>query len=185
MRIAGIKYNVIEDGPGIRTAVFVSGCRNACPGCFQQQTWNFQYGRLYSEAIKQDILNSMLEKHVRGISVLGGEPFEPENQKEILELLSEIRQTMPQKDIWCYTGCTWENIVNPNYRTYTEYTMPLLHTIDILVDGPFLLMQKDLMLKFRGSSNQRILDVKESLRTQTPVISKQYQDRHLSGKRDA
>lgn len=154
MNYATIKPHDIANGPGVRVSLFVSGCPHRCPGCFNAETWDEQYGKRYTAQTEQEILKALSYPYIKGFSLLGGEPFVPEHQKTLYPLLQKIRETMPQKTIWAYSGYTWE-------------TLPetiLLPYIDILVDGPFLNDEKDLNLRFRGSKNQRIIDVPKSLR---------------------
>lgn len=148
------------NGPGVRVTLFVSGCRNHCPGCFNRDTWDFGYGKPFTEDTQQEILEALEPGYIAGFTVLGGEPFEEENQPEVAALLQKIRELYPQKNIWCYTGYTLDKDLVPGGRKYTEVTDRLLSCIDVLVDGRFIEEQKDLTLKFRGSRNQRLLKLK-------------------------
>jgi len=148
------------NGPGVRVTLFVSGCRNHCPGCFNRDTWDFGYGKPFTEDTRQEILEALEPGYIAGFTVLGGEPFEEENQPEVAALLQKIRELYPQKNIWCYTGYTLDKDLVPGGRKYTEVTDRLLSCIDVLVDGRFIEEQKDLTLKFRGSRNQRLLKLK-------------------------
>ncbi len=161
-----IKKWDIADGPGVRVSLFVSGCRHHCKGCFNEDTWDFAYGKPYTEETEQEILEALNSSYIQGLTLLGGEPFEPENQRELVELLRRVRKEIPQKDIWCYTGFVFERDLVPGGRAFTEVTEEILSMIDVLVDGPFVLDEKDITLKFRGSRNQRLLDrkMRESLK---------------------
>ncbi len=161
-----IKKWDIADGPGVRVSLFVSGCRHHCKGCFNEDTWDFAYGKPYTEETEQEILEALDSSYIQGLTLLGGEPFEPENQRELVELLRRVRKEIPQKDIWCYTGFVFERDLVPGGRAFTEVTEEILSMIDVLVDGPFVLDEKDITLKFRGSRNQRLLDrkMRESLK---------------------
>lgn len=152
-----IKKNDIANGTGIRVSLFVSGCRHYCKGCFNSEAWDFQYGSPYTEAVEQEILEALAPHYVRGFSLLGGEPFEPENQQELVGLLRMIKKTYPEKDVWCYTGYLIDVDLIPGGKVYTDVTEEMLSYIDVLVDGEFVEAEKDLTLKFRGSRNQRIL----------------------------
>ena len=165
MNYAGIKYCDIANGTGCRTVLFVSGCRNACKGCFQPQTWDFGYGEPYDEKVQEEVLMSLEPDYITGITVLGGEPFEPENQKELVPFMRKVVARYPNKNVWAFTGYIYDKDLVAGGRRHTEDTDELLSMIDVLVDGPFQEEKKDITLKFRGSSNQRILDLKETIRT--------------------
>jgi anaerobic ribonucleoside-triphosphate reductase activating protein len=153
MNYATIKYPDIANGPGVRVSLFVSGCRRACKGCFNKEAWDFKYGQEFTYETLSE-LGRLLEKpEIQGLSILGGDPFEPENRDGVAEIIEFVRVFYPSKDIWVWTGFLWEDIKDLEVVKY----------IDILVDGPFVEELKDLRLKFRGSSNQRIIDVRESL----------------------
>lgn len=162
MNYAGIKYCDIANGLGCRTVLFVSGCRNHCKGCFQPHTWDFTYGEPFDEAVQKEILDSLEPNYVSGLTLLGGEPFEPENQKELLPFVKKVRELYPKKNIWAFTGYLYDKDLVPGGRRYTEETDQLLDMIDVLVDGPFVEELKDITLKFRGSQNQRVLDLKKT-----------------------
>lgn len=151
----------IADGPGVRVSLFVSGCRNECEGCFNRQTWDFDYGEPFTKETEQKILDDLKPYYINGFTLLGGEPFEPENQAVLAGFLEEIRETYPDKDIWCYTGYTYEKDLRPGGRKYTRWTDTMLDAIDVLVDGRFVQALKDISLQYRGSSNQRILDLRK------------------------
>ena len=160
MNYAGIKYCDIANGTGCRTVLFVSGCRNACKGCFQPQTWDFGYGEPFDEKVQEEVLKSLEPDYITGITVLGGEPFEPENQKELVPFMRKVVARYPNKNVWAFTGYIYDKDLVAGGRRHTEDTDELLSMIDVLVDGPFQEEKKDITLKFRGSSNQRILDLK-------------------------
>ena len=165
MNYAGIKYCDIANCTGCRTVLFVSGCRNACKGCFQPQTWDFGYGEPFDEKVQEEVLKSLEPDYITGITVLGGEPFEPENQKELVPFMRKVVARYPNKNVWAFTGYIYDKDLVAGGRRHTEDTDELLSMIDVLVDGPFQEEKKDITLKFRGSSNQRILDLKETIRT--------------------
>lgn len=178
MYYGNIKYNAIEDGVGCRTVLFVSGCRNHCKNCFQQETWNFSYGKPFTDATVQEILDSLNSPYVDGITLLGGEPFEPENQGELVRLTLTVKNQFPQKTIWAYTGFILEQMVtDPKCRAHTENLLPLLHNLDILVDGPFVEEKKNITLPYRGSENQRVIDMPETFRRREIVLSP-YGEKH-------
>ncbi len=158
-----IKYCDIANGAGIRTTLFVSGCRNHCPGCFNPGTWDFSAGEPFTPEVEDKVLESLKPDYVDGVTLLGGEPFEPENQKALVSLLRRVRAERPGKDVWAFTGFTWDELVNSPSRAHTNEALELLGLIDVLVDGRFVLELKDITLRFRGSSNQRIIDVPRSL----------------------
>lgn len=159
MNYAGIKYFDVANGPGCRTVLFVSGCRNACPGCFQPHTWDFGYGEPFDEQVQQEVLDSLAADYVQGLTILGGEPFEEENQAALVPFVRRVRQTYPDKDIWAYTGYVYDRDLIAGGRKHTKDTDELLALLDVLVDGPFVEEQRDLTLRFRGSKNQRVLDL--------------------------
>ena len=159
MNYATIKYCDIANGTGVRTSLFVSGCRRHCPECFNAVAWDFGYGLPFDKAVRNEILGSLAPDYIDGLSLLGGEPFEPENQRALVPFLHEVRVLYPHKTIWCYTGFTWEHIVaSPTLR-------PLLDYIDVVVEGPFQLDNKQLGLRFKGSTNQRLIAVRPTLTT--------------------
>lgn len=164
MNYAGIKYCDIANGTGCRTVLFVSGCRNACKGCFQPQTWDFDYGEPFDEKVQEEVLKSLEPDYITGITLLGGEPFEPENQKALLPFMRKVVAQYPNKNVWAFTGYIYDKDLVAGGRRHTEDTDELLSMIDVLVDGPFCEEQKDITLEFRGSSNQRVLDLKETIR---------------------
>lgn len=160
MYYGAIKKFDVADGEGVRVSLFVSGCRNCCPGCFQPETWNFNYGKEFTADTIREILEALKPSHIQGFSLLGGDPFEEENQEVLIELLELIKETYPEKDIWCWTGYLYDDLIEGG-KKHTEYTDKMLKLTDVLVDGPFIQEKKNLMLKFRGSENQRLLHLKE------------------------
>lgn len=160
MNYADIKKVDVANGPGVRVSLFVSGCTHRCEECFNPETWDFDYGSPFGEAETEKILTFLSPKHIRGLSLLGGEPFEVQNQRAVLELVERVRKELPQKTVWCYTGYLYEELAAGKVG---EYSRELLEKLDVLVDGPFVLAKKDLGLRFRGSSNQRIINVPASL----------------------
>lgn len=171
MKYASIKYCDIANGLGCRTVLFVSGCRNHCKGCFQPETWSFDYGEEFTEKVEREILESLKPAHVQGLTLLGGDPFEEENQKELLPFVRKVKEEFPDKDIWAYTGYVYDEELLVGGRKHTEYTDQLLSMIDILVDGPFVEELKDITLKFKGSSNQRVIDLRKTMDTGRIVIA--------------
>lgn len=165
-----IKKCDIANGEGVRTSLFVSGCTRHCPYCFNYQTWDFNYGKLYTEDTQQEILDSLSPSYITGLSLLGGEPFEKENQIVLVNLLKEVKRLYPNKTIWCYTGNTLEKDLLQESKYRTGVTDEMLSYIDVLVDGEFVNDLKDISLEFRGSSNQRIIDLKSTLLRKEVVL---------------
>lgn len=165
MNYADIKWVDVANGPGVRVSLFVSGCTHHCPGCFNEEAWDFGYGRPFTKADEDKIVAALAPAHIKGLSLLGGEPFEPDNQRALLPLLRRVKETYPDKTVWCYSGYLLDKELLMPSRARCEVTDKMLLCIDILVDGPFIEAQKDLNLRFRGSANQRIIDVKKSLRS--------------------
>lgn len=157
MNYGTIKKCDIANGLGVRVSLFVSGCRHHCKGCFNPETWDFNYGKPYTEEVEMEILNLLDSKYITGFSLLGGEPFEPENQVVLVSLLKKIKEKFPEKDIWCYTGYLYDVDLIEGGKAFTDVTKEMLSYIDTLVDGEFVEELKDITLKFRGSSNQRII----------------------------
>ena len=156
---SNIKYFDIADGEGVRTALFVSGCRHACPGCFNESAWDFAAGSPFSPEVEDEILASLEPPFIDGLTLLGGEPMEPENQRALVSFLRRVRERFPGKSIWCFTGEVYENLLDDASPYRCEATDELLSLIDVLVDGPFLQDQHDITLRFRGSANQRVIDL--------------------------
>ena len=158
MNYSAIRTCDIADGPGVRVSLFVSGCTHCCKGCFNESTWDFAAGKPFTEETESRIFEACAPSHIAGLSLLGGEPFEPENQRALLPFLHKFRERFPQKDIWAWTGCVYERELLKESPWRCEVTDEMLSLIDVIVDGPFVESLKDISLRFRGSSNQRILD---------------------------
>ena len=158
MNYAEIKPFSIENGTGVRVSLFVSGCRHHCRECFNQETWDFAYGRPFTKETEEEIITALRPDYVAGLTLLGGDPGEKENQQGLLALLERTRAELPEKTIWAYSGYLYEDFLAGG-KVYCEASDHFLSMIDVLVDGPFVLEKKDISLKFRGSSNQRIIDV--------------------------
>ena len=165
MNYASIKHHDVANGPGIRVSLFVSGCTHRCRGWFNAEAWSFTYGAAFTQQHVDEILEALKPDYIQGLSLLGGEPFEPENQPAVLDLVRQVRAAYPLKNIWAYSGYTFEQL--------QTLAPELLGQITVLVDGPFVEQQKDLRLAFRGSANQRILDVPASLERGEPVLWKE------------
>ncbi|MDE5973830.1 MAG: anaerobic ribonucleoside-triphosphate reductase activating protein [Eubacterium sp.] len=171
MNYGEIKKNDISNGIGVRTSLFVSGCRHHCKDCFNAQTWDFAFGNAFTEQTMMEILEACEPEWINGLSILGGEPFEPENQRVLLPFLVMFKEKFPDKDIWCYSGFTFEEITGrAKSRAKTDVSAEMLSLIDVLVDGRFEESKKDISLKFRGSSNQRIIDVQKTLSEKRIVL---------------
>ncbi len=147
MNYCGIKKTDIANGPGVRVSLFVSGCRNHCPGCFQPETWDFAYGEPFTKKTEKELIRALRPSWIQGLSILGGDPMEPENQKALLPFLKRLRLMCPDKDVWLYTGYLYEDVKDAE----------ILKWVDVIVDGPFVEAKKDISLAFRGSNNQRII----------------------------
>ena len=172
MNYGTIKNCDIANGTGVRVSLFVSGCRNHCPGCFQPETWDFGYGQPFTEETENELLQLLEPGYINGLTLLGGDPFEPENQRVLLPFLRKVRATFSSKDIWAYTGYTWEQLTSGHHRSSLPGTKEMLSLIDVLVDGPFVEAKKNIRLRFRGSENQRIIDVQKSLESGIVMIAK-------------
>ena len=160
MNYATIKNCDIANGPGVRVSLFVSGCTHRCPGCFNEEAWDFAYGQPFTDQTIESILDMPRPSYIRGLTLLGGEPFDPRNQADVVRLLRRIREELPEKSIWAFSGYLFEkDMLSGRIGDLSEY----LSYLDVLVDGPFVLAKKNLGLRFRGSENQRIIDVKASL----------------------
>lgn len=154
-----IKNCDIANGEGVRVTLFVSGCTNRCPHCFQPQTWDFAYGRPFTAETEAHLLSLLAPSYINGLTLLGGEPFEPENQRALLPFLRRVREQLPEKNIWSFTGFTYEELRTEGSHPRCEVTDELLSLLDVLVDGRFVEELKDISLGFRGSSNQRLIDL--------------------------
>lgn len=170
MNYADIKKVDIANGTGIRVSIFVSGCTHHCKGCFNEEAWDFKYGKEFDEDAKQTILKELENPHIAGLSILGGEPFEYSNQKGLLPLVKEIKEKYPEKSIWCYSGYTFDKDILQDMCRKWEETPELLSYMDVLVDGKFEEENKKVGLRFRGSTNQRIIDVKKSIKENKAVL---------------
>lgn len=162
MNYANIKYDDIANGPGVRTSLFVSGCTHACKGCFNEMAWDFKYGEVFTPEIIETILVSLEPDYISGMSILGGEPMEKVNQMGILPLIEEFRNRYPKKSLWIYSGYTYDVDLVEGGRAYCEATPKILERCDVIVDGEFVQELYDITLRFRGSSNQRLIDIKKS-----------------------
>ncbi len=163
MNYADIKQYDVANGLGVRVSIFVSGCTHHCKGCFNAETWDFNFGKPFTQKEIDKIIEYLAPDYVAGLSVLGGEPFEPSNQEGLLPLLRKVKETYPQKNIWCFSGYLFDEQILGEMCQESEITKEMIQYIDILVDGKFEIEKKNLMLRFRGSENQRIIDVKQSL----------------------
>ncbi len=170
MNYAAIKPFDVANGPGVRVSLFVSGCTHRCEGCFNEEAWDFSFGEPFTEKEEERILEALKPDHIKGFSLLGGEPFEPVNQKVLCGLLEKIKQTYPEKDIWCYTGYTLEADLLSGRLCDESITRRMLENIDILVDGKFVLALKNLRLRFKGSENQRIIDLQKTLKENRIIL---------------
>jgi len=171
MNYGEIKKADIANGLGVRVSLFVSGCTHHCKNCFNQMTWDFDYGKVFDEKAEQEVIDALKPNHIAGLTLIGGEPMEPANQRGLLPLVKKVKELYPDKNIWCYTGYLFDLELLKESRARCEVTDEFLSYIDILVDGRFVEELKDITLRFRGSSNQRIIDVKSSLQNQTIVLS--------------
>ena len=169
MKYATIKTVDIANGTGVRVSLFVSGCTHRCPECFNEIAWDFNYGHEFNQETIDLILKALEPSHIAGLTLLGGEPMELVNQEGLLPLLQQVRKMYPDKDIWCYTGYLYEDLL-PGGKVHGPYSDEILSYLDILVDGPFILAQKNIRLKFRGSENQRIIDVKRTNQSRQIVL---------------
>ena len=161
MNYSAIRTCDVANGPGVRVSLFVSGCRHRCKGCFNPDTWDFAAGEPWTDAEQEKVLSACEPDWIQGLSLLGGEPFEPANQRALVPLLRAFRKRLPQKDVWAWTGCVYERELLNESPWRCEATDEMLSLIDTLVDGPFIEAQKNITLRFRGSSNQRILELKK------------------------
>ena len=161
MNYGAIKKCDIANGVGVRTVLFVSGCTHHCKGCFQPETWNFDYGERYTKETEDEIIESLRPDYVDGITLLGGEPFEPENQRELVKLLRRIKKELPQKTVWSFSGFTYEELTGDS-RAVCEVTNEMLSLLDVLVDGEFVEAKRNISLRFRGSENQRLIDMNKT-----------------------
>ena len=172
MNYATIKWCDIANGEGVRISLFVSGCTHRCKNCFNEVAWDFLYGEPFNGEIQEKILKVLDSDYIAGLSLLGGEPFEPQNQEALLPFVKRVKELYPNKTIWCYTGSVLDEKkgVLTDKSKNTPYTQELISLIDVLVDGPYVEELKDIRLKFRGSSNQRVIDVKKTLDAKRIVL---------------
>ena len=176
MNYATIKPVDIANGPGVRVSLFVSGCTHHCKGCFNAQAWDFQYGDPFTEEVQEQIFSYLDHDYMEGITLLGGEPMEPENQEGLLPFVRELKRRFPEKSIWCFTGYDFEKDILGSMMKTSQTTRELVPLFDVMVDGKFEEELRNLSLKFRGSENQRILDVKKSLAEGKAVWMEQYRE---------
>ena len=172
MNYATIKWCDIANGEGVRVSLFVSGCTHRCKNCFNEIAWDFSYGQPFDSAVQEKILKELSSGYIAGLSLLGGEPLEPQNQEALLPFVQKVKAAFPEKSIWCYTGFILDECTGKLKEEYknTPFTKPLISLFDVLVDGPFVEELKDIRLKFRGSSNQRVIDVQKTLKAQECVL---------------
>ncbi len=171
MHYASIKPCDIANGPGVRVSLFVSGCTHHCPGCFNKETWDFSYGQPFTEETMADLYEKLSHGYITGLTLLGGEPLEPVNQQALLPFVEEVRRRFPDKTIWCYTGYTYEtDLLAADGRAHCTATDRLLGMTDVLVDGRFVQDLRDITLLFRGSSNQRLIDLARTRETGSVVL---------------
>ncbi len=179
MNYATIKNNDIANGPGVRVSLFVSGCTHKCPGCFNEVAWDFDYGQPFTQETIDIILDMLKPPHIKGLTLLGGEPFEPQNQPAVVELLRQIKANYPEKTIWAYSGYLFDRDILAGKLGPKEITDEYVSYLDVIVDGRFVQSRKNLSLRFRGSDNQRLIDVKASLKAGEVVL---WQDWQTEGK---
>ena len=172
MHYAEVKYFDVANGPGIRVSLFVSGCPHACPGCFNEIAWNYEYGEKYTEEVEEKILKAVSKAEIQGLSLLGGEPLYPANLHALLPLLRKLKERLPKKDIWCYSGYTYEELLSREGEEKKELE-ELFSYLTVLVDGRFIEAEKDITLLFRGSKNQRLILVEESRRRGEVILYNQ------------
>lgn len=182
MHYATIKNYDIANGPGVRVSLFVSGCTHRCPGCFNEVAWDFEYGEVFTQETIDEILTMLKPDFIQGLTLLGGEPFEPQNQPDVVKLLRQVKAACPQKSIWAFSGYLFDKDILSGRLGPWEVTREYLSYLDVLVDGPFIEAKKNLMLRFRGSENQRLIDVPASLRENKIVLWQDWQGREGEGK---
>lgn len=170
MNYGQIKNCDIANGEGVRVTLFVSGCTNRCKGCFQPETWDFNYGQPYTQETEDEIIKLLEPAHINGLTLLGGEPFEPENQRALVSLVKKVKILYPNKTVWAFTGFTFEQLMTQTPHPRIEVTQDLLFNIDVLVDGKYEADKKNIRLKFRGSENQRLIDLPKTFKTGNIVL---------------
>ena len=173
MNYGEIQYCDIANGTGVRTSVFVSGCRNRCEDCFNAATWNFDYGKPFAKEVEDEVIKSLQPSYIKGLSVLGGEPFEPENQRGVLELIRRVKSETQGKTVWIYSGFTYEELLSSS-RAALPTAREILSAADILVDGRYDKNLRNISLAFRGSENQRIIDLRKTAEKGEVVLAKEY-----------
>ena len=175
MHYAAIKNCDIANGPGVRVSLFVSGCTHRCPGCFNEVAWDFAYGEVFTQETIDSILKMLKPAHIKGLTLLGGEPFEPENQSAIVDLLRQVKTAYPDKSVWAFSGYLFDRDILSGRLGPLDITREFLGYLDVLVDGPFVMAKKDLSLRFRGSSNQRLIDVPASIKENKVILWEDWQ----------
>ncbi len=170
MNYAKIKWYDVSNGPGVRVSLYVSGCRNRCKNCFNPETWDFSYGKSFTKKVENQIIEGLAPDYIKGFTLLGGDPFEPENAEVLAPFLERLREKYPDNSFWCYTGYDYERDLLTGKKGDMDTVLRILNCLDVLVDGRFVEEKKDLNLLFRGSSNQRIILVKPSLETDEVVL---------------
>ena len=170
MNYAEIKKTDIANGEGVRVSLFVSGCRRHCKNCFNKVTWDFSYGKPFTQDVQNELLEALAPDYIAGLTLLGGDPMEPENQRALLPFVRRVREDLPQETIWCYTGYTYHDGAIEEEQANCEVTRQFISLLDVLVDGRFVEELKDIRLVFRGSSNQRVIDIKRSIESGSVVL---------------
>lgn len=173
MNYGSIKANDVANGKGVRVSIFVSGCQHECFNCFNEEVWDFNYGEKYTKEVEEKVLNLLDKPYIKGLSLLGGEPIHPRNQEGLVSLVKEAKKRFPDKDIWCYTGFEFDRDIMKMYK-FLPHTKDLIDNIDFLVDGKYMDEHNDMLLSFRGSKNQRIIDVKKSLKEKQVVLADEF-----------
>lgn len=174
MNYATIKPVDIANGPGVRVSLFVSGCTHRCKGCFNEEAWDFQFGKPFTKEVQEQLLSSLDHDYIEGLTLLGGEPMEPSNQEALLPFIRAVRERLPQKTIWCFTGYDFEKDILGRMMEASSVTRELIPLFDVMVDGKFVVEKRNLSLKFRGSENQRVLNVKKSLEEKQAVWMEEF-----------
>ena len=174
MNYATKKAVDIANGPGVRVSLFVSGCTHRCKGCFNEEAWDFQFGKPFTQEVQEQLLSSLDHDYIEGLTLLGGEPMEPSNQEALLPFIRAVRERLPQKTIWCFTGYDFEKDILGRMMEASSVTRELIPLFDVMVDGKFVAEKRNLSLKFRGSENQRVLNVKKSLEEKQAVWMEEF-----------
>lgn len=174
MNYATIKPVDIANGSGVRVSLFVSGCTHRCKGCFNEEAWDFQFGKPFTQEVQEQLLSSLDHDYIEGLTLLGGEPMEPSNQEALLPFIRAVRERLPQKTIWCFTGYDFEKDILGRMMEASSVTRELIPLFDVMVDGKFVAEKRNLSLKFRGSENQRVLNVKKSLEEKQAVWMEEF-----------